>query len=158
TTAGTEAASNSTVCLGPEDVPQPDGMLWILPRYGGQSRINKDGYVVGAPELAVEVAASTSSIDAHKKHESYQKYGVPGYLLWRTVHEAVDWWFLEGGTYKPLPVDEIGVIRSRIFPGLWLDRAALLQRNRAKLMECLQQGIQSVEHKAFVETLSRRKQ
>src|SRR5438445_11940569 len=36
-TPGVKAAANSTARLGPDDVPQPDGLLRILPECGGQS-------------------------------------------------------------------------------------------------------------------------
>jgi Uma2 family endonuclease len=151
---GVDHALNSTVILSDEDVPQPDGLLVIRPEYGGQSRLDEEGYIVGAPELAVEVAASTSSIDAHKKRESYEACGAREYLLWRTVDQEVDWWVLAGGKYKALPIGQDGILRSQAFPGLWLDRAALLERQRAKLMSCLHQGIQSAEHNAFVAALA----
>jgi hypothetical protein len=47
------------------------------------------------------------------------------------------------------------VIKSRIFPGLWLDMAALLTGEMAKVLTVLQQGLNSTEHQAFVERLSR---
>src|SRR5262245_17072020 len=156
-TLGVESATNSTTCLSNDDVPQPDGILQILPEYGGQSRIDEDGYILGAPELVVEVAASATAIDAHEKRESYATYGAREYLLWRTLDQAVDWWWLDQGTYRPLPVDNDGIIRSRVFPGLWLDRAALLQKNRARLIECLQRGLQNAEHKTFIVELGARK-
>ena len=50
-----------------------------------------------------------------------------------------------------------GIFRSVVFPGLWLDAAALLAGDRAKLLAVLQQGLQSPEHAAFVEELARRR-
>jgi hypothetical protein len=43
--------------------------------------------------------------------------------------------------------------RSRVFPGLWLDEAALLRLDVARLMEVLQQGLASRAHAAFVKRL-----
>src|SRR5580698_4717418 len=37
-TPGTQAAANVTVRLDPENVPQPDALLRILPEHGGQTR------------------------------------------------------------------------------------------------------------------------
>src|SRR5262245_28517129 len=156
-TPGVDHAINSTTCLSNDDVPQPDGILQILPEYGGQSRIDEDGYILGAPELVVEVAASSTAIDAYEKRESYATYGAREYLLWRTLDQDVNWWWLDQGAYQPLPVDNNGIIRSRVFPGLWLDRAALLQKDRARLIECLQRGLQSAEHQAFIAELGARK-
>lgn len=156
-TPGVESAANSTTSLSNDDVPQPDAILQIVAECGGQSRIDEDGYIVGAPELVCEVAASSSAIDAHEKRESYAAYGVREYLLWRTVDEQLDWWFLHEGVYRSLPEDCDSIIRSKAFPGLWLDRAALLQKNRFRLIECLQRGLQSAEHHSFVAELSARK-
>jgi Uma2 family endonuclease len=152
-TPGVEAASNSTVRLGLRDVPQPDVLLQILPEFGGRSRIGKDGYIVGPPELVVEVAASSSAIDAHEKRDSYRKAGAREYLLWRTIDEQIDWWFLHENEYRPLPIGEDGIIRSRVFPGLWLHVASLLQMDRAAVVRCLQDGLASDEHKNFIRVL-----
>jgi len=58
-TAGVKHAINSTTQLGADDVPQPDGILHLLPEYGGQSKLSPKGYLAGAPELAFEIAASS---------------------------------------------------------------------------------------------------
>jgi hypothetical protein len=35
----------------------------VLPEHGGLSRVNEEGYLAGPPELIVEAAASSVSID-----------------------------------------------------------------------------------------------
>jgi hypothetical protein len=40
-----------------------------------------------------------------------------------------------------------------VFPGLWLDEAALLRLDSGRLMEVLQQGLASRAHAAFVKRL-----
>src|SRR3954471_22097944 len=155
-TPGVEGATNSTVRLGPRNVPQPDILLQLLPEYGGQSTVDEKGYCAGPPEMAVEIAASSSSIDAHEKRDSYLQSGIQEYLLWRTLGNAVDWWFLEGGQYVPLKPDAAGILRGKVFPGLWLDSVALIQRNRARLIQCLQEGLASPEHQTFLAELTRR--
>jgi Uma2 family endonuclease len=94
-TPGVRAATNSTMRLGPDDVPQPDGLLRIVTEAGGQSRLDAKGYLQGAPELVAEVAASSASLDAREKLACYRRAGAREYLLWRTEDEAVDWWVLE---------------------------------------------------------------
>jgi hypothetical protein len=42
-----------------------------------------------------------------------------------------------------------GVYRSEVYPGLWLDAAAMLQDDLAKVMAVLQQGLASPEHVQF---------
>src|SRR6266498_416147 len=83
-TPGANHATNSTTRLGPDDVPQPDGLLRIAPEYGGQARVDAKGYLDGAPELVVEVAASSVSLDVREKLASYRRAGVREYIVWRT--------------------------------------------------------------------------
>lgn len=157
-TPGVEHGINSTTRLNPDDVPQPDGLLRLLPECGGQSRLDEKGYLQGAPELAVEVAASTASLDAREKLACYRRAGVREYLLWRTEDEALDWFVLEDDDYRPLTPAPDGTLRSKTFPGLWLDPQALLTGDGAKLMAKLQEGLQSAEQAAFVEDLRKRMQ
>jgi hypothetical protein len=45
------------------------------------------------------------------------------------------------------------VARSRVFPGLWLDVAALLRQDSRRLREVAEQGLASRAHAAFVRRL-----
>jgi len=149
-TPGVKAATNSTTRLGPDDVPQPDGLLCIVPECGGQAHMDAKGYLQGAPELVVEVAASSASLDVREKLASYRRAGAREYLVWRTEDAAVDWWVLEEDEYRPLPPGADGLLRSKTFPGLWLDVPALLAGDGVGLMATLQEGVRSPEHAAFV--------
>jgi Uma2 family endonuclease len=155
-TPGVKHAANSTTRLGPDDTPQPDGLLRIVPECGGRAGLDPKGYVQGPPELVVEVAASSASLDVREKGDSYRRAGVREYLVWRTEDEAVDWWILEDDEYRPPASDANGVLRSRQFPGLWLDTTALLAGDGAQLMARLQEGLQSPEHAAVVAALRQR--
>lgn len=151
-TPGVRAGDNSTVRLGPESEPQPDVLLLLERRHGGQAALD-EGYVTGAPELAAEVASSSVSYDMHVKLDVYREHGVREYLAWRVRDRAFDWFVLEGGDYVPLPPGEDGILRSPTFPGLWLDPAALLSGDMARVFEVLRQGIASPEHEEFVRRL-----
>ena len=50
--------------------------------------------------------------------------------------------------------DQGGVIRSQVFPGLWLDGGAMLKGNMQQVLNVLQVGISSTEHQAFVQKLT----
>jgi len=50
------------------------------------------------------------------------------------------------------------VIRSDVFPGLWLDVPALLKGDLARVLATLQRGLRSVEHAEFVTELTGRKE
>jgi len=129
-------------------------MLRIEPQAGGTSRIGDDGYVEGAPELVIEIAASSATYDVRDKRTIYRRNGVREYIVWQVYDRQLDWWVLRDGEYQPLMPDESGVLRSEIFPGLWLDGPALLTDDPATLLATLQQGLASDEHAAFVEKLA----
>jgi Uma2 family endonuclease len=152
-TPGTEAAANATVRLDLDNEPQPDSFLCIAARAGGQTSISDDDYLVGAPELVVEVTASGASYDLHDKKRAYRRNGVREYVVWRTEDGALDWFVLRGGRYVRLRAGEDGVLRSEVFSGLWLDPAALLAGDVARVLACLQRGLASPEHAAFAARL-----
>ena len=146
-TPGVQSGDNCTVRLDAENEPQPDALLRI--KAGGQSTISEDGYVEGAPELIVEIAASTVSIDLHDKQRAYQRNQVQEYLVWRVYDQEFDWFRLREGKYIKLQPDEQGIIKSEIYPGLWLDVNGLLAGNLAKVLQVLQQGIATKEHQNY---------
>jgi Uma2 family endonuclease len=143
---------NATSRLDEDNEPQPDAML-LLPSWAGSSARFEDGYVCGAPDLACEVTASSVSIDLHAKKNAYRRNGVKEYLAWRVEEAAVDWFALVEGRYELMPADEQGRIPSRIFPGLWLDVAALLAGDLPKLFTAVDEGTATDAHRAFVERL-----
>ncbi|CAD5972898.1 hypothetical protein PCC9214_03942 [Planktothrix tepida] len=151
-TPGIELGDNATVRLDLDNEPQPDALLRI--EVGGQSRISQDGYVEGAPELIVEIAASTVSIDVNQKLKVYRRNQVQEYLVWRVDDHEFDWFRLNAGEYIKLESDSNGIIYSQVFPGLWLDKAALLAGNLAQVLAVLQQGLASQSHQDFVQQLA----
>ena len=152
-TPGVATGDNSTTRLDMDNEPQPDAVLLIDPARGGQARISADDYVEAAPELVVEVAASSVSIDLHTKFDMYQRNGVREYLVWRVLEREIDWFVLRSGQYERLAPDAQGVLRSVVFPGLWLDTAALLRGDLAGVLATVQGGLASAEHAAFVTRL-----
>lgn len=155
-TPGTQPGDNSTLLLEKgENQPQPDVLLRILPEYGGQSRHDNKGYILGAPELAAEVSASRVSYDLHAKKDAYERNGVREYVVWRVEEAAIDWFVLRGGRYHALRRRD-GVFRSKVFPGLWLDAPALLAGDLARVLAVVQEGVASPEHRRFVARLAKK--
>ncbi len=152
-TPGTEAYDNATNILGPQSEPQPDACLLIATPSIGQTR-DEDEYIVGAPELIVEIATSPHAIDLHRKRDDYQRAGVREYVVVVLRRPRVIWWALRNGTFAELPLGADGIFRSEVFPGLWLDPAALLRLDRAGVRAVLQQGLATPEHAAFVARLA----
>ena len=71
--------------------------------------------------------------------------------------KRVFWFVRRRGKFKELAADADGLFRSVVFSGLWLDPAALLRRDRKRLLAVLRQGLASAEHAAFVAKLAQRR-
>ncbi len=151
-TPGTEASDNTTVMLGDDGEPQPDLFLRVLPEYGGQSSTTPDDYVLGAPELIVEVAHSSQAIDLHAKKEMYAKYGGREYIVACLREKELRWFDLAAG--NELSPDATGILRPSVFPGLWLNGPAIFALDYAPLMATLEQGLATPDHGAFVQQLT----
>jgi Uma2 family endonuclease len=154
-TPGVEMGDNTTVLLSDEGEPQPDLHLRILPEHGGRSRTTKDDYLAGPPELIIEVAHASRALDLHAKKDDYRRGGVFEYIVWTLADDRLHWFDLTGN--RDLAADADGVLRVRVFPGLWIDSGALFAKDYNKLMATLQQGLATPEHAAFVERLARAK-
>jgi len=152
-TPGVDFSDNATVLLDLENEHQPDALLRLEPLHGGRSRVTRDDYIEGPPDLIVEVAASSAAYDLHDKKRVYARSGVPEYLVAQAYERRVDWWELREGVFTPLPLEADGTLRSRVFPGLWLDPAALWAGDAAALLATLQRGLADPAHAAFVERL-----
>ena len=137
-----------------DNEPQPDAVLRLHPSRAGSSWLDDSGCLQGVPELVVEIAASSAHLDAGEKRDLYERIGVPEYILWRTLDDSIDWWSLVDGTYQPLPMDAEGVIRSDIFPGLWLHVPGMIQGNIRLTTGILEAGLASAEHKYFASRLN----
>ena len=151
-TPNVQTGDNATVRLDPENEPQPDALLRI--EKGGNSIISEDGYVEGGPELIVEIAASTVSIDLHDKLKAYRRNQVQEYVVWRVDDNEIDWFRLKDEKYIKLQADENGIIKSEIYPGLWLDVTALLKGDLVKVLDVLKQGIETPAHTNFCQKIS----
>jgi Uma2 family endonuclease len=120
---------------------------------GGQARLTEDGYLEGVPELVVEIAASSAAIDLGNKLQAYRRNGVGEYIVWQVFENRLDWFQLVEEEYRSLAPDQDGIIRSQVFPGLWLAVEALLSHQMAQVLTVLQEGLNSPDHAAFVERL-----
>ncbi|MEB3229548.1 MAG: Uma2 family endonuclease [Leptolyngbyaceae bacterium] len=152
-TPGIEPADNTTVRLDLDNEPQPDALLRLEEAYGGQSHISDDDYIEGAPELIVEIAASTASYDLHDKLRVYRRNGVQEYLVWLVEDQEFRWYWLQDGEYILQQADASGILKSRCFPGLWLAVSDLLSGQMARVLDIQQQGLASPEHREFVASL-----
>jgi Uma2 family endonuclease len=157
-TPGLLYGGDVTVFLDEFGEPQPDALLGIPVAAGGRTRLVREGgkhYVDGAPELVAEIAASTASIDLNAKLTAYQRNGVGEYLVVLTEDQReVRWMQLLDGRFQPIPPDSDGLLKSRLFPGLWLHPAALLAGDLPTLFAAIDRGCATPEHAAFVSRLN----
>lgn len=147
---------HNTSCFLLQDLPQPDVHLRILPEYGGRS-YEKDRLLAGTPEFFAEVCRSSVVYDLHQKKDLYEEAGIPEYLAILIAEKEVRWHVLEEGRYRLMDPGPDGVYRARVFPGLWLDARAFLDRDMPRVLAVLQQGIASPEHQQFVQRLQEEK-
>ena len=84
-----------------------------------------------------------------------------GYLLGlaptgkRYENTHIHWFTLKDGDYIRLEPDSAdGLLKSTVFPGLWLDSSALVKLDIAKVLAALARGTASPEHAAFVQKLA----
>jgi Uma2 family endonuclease len=138
-TPGLRSVDNATLRLDRENVLQPDACLWI--ENSGKAWIDQDDYLAGAPELVVEIAASSAAHDLHDKLRVYRRNGVQEYLVLAAYEQEVYWFNWQTGEDRVITPDADGILRSQLFPGLWFDPARFWQVDVAGLLAVLQQGM-----------------
>lgn len=154
-TPGIHIGDNSTLRLDLDNEPQPDVFALIDPECGGQARFGLKGYVDGAPELVVEVSASSVSIDMHKKLEVYRRSGVQEYVVWRVEDGEFSWFVLQNDAFVLISPGQDGLYHSAVLPGLVLDPNAILAGDLRKVSEDQLAAFQGEDHKIFLEKLAR---
>lgn len=153
-TPGVRTGNNSSTRIDDDNMPQPDAFLRLPESMGSTVQRAADGYLHGVPDLVVEVAASSASIDLHRKLEVYRRSGVREYVVWRTLEEEIDWFVLDNGNFERRARDADGWFRSRLFPGLWLQPDVLMHGLPDRVHLMMHEGMKSPEHAAFVKALA----
>lgn len=155
-TEGTEAFIDITAIMSDNSVPQPDLSLILTPEAGGQTVENARGYLTGAPELAVEVSNTTAGIDLNAKMRVYERYGVREYLVVIVREREVRWFVRRKDRFTAMKPDADGLLKSKVFPGLWLQPDTVFDRSARRLLATLRQGLASPEHAKFVAKLAKK--
>lgn len=154
-TPGIELAAEFSTVLGPWTEVQPDLLLRVLPECGGNAATpDPEGMLVGAPELAVEVSDSTLQKDLSAKKTAYAKAGVLEYLVFDVAGRKLHAFDLPAGTAMKAPR---GIWKSRAYPGLWIDAAALFAGNLMDALKTLERGVAYKSHANFVARLAARR-
>jgi len=74
--------------------------------------------------------------------------------VWRVEEEGVSWFQQINNQFQPLMADNAGILRSSVFPGLWLDPRALVEMDGAKVLACLQAGMSGSEYRMWRDQLA----
>jgi Uma2 family endonuclease len=148
-----EVLDNATAILGWKSEPQPDGMLRILPEFGGKTWDERE-FVHGAPELVVEVAKATRYVDLGPKPVDYELAGVLEYVVHAIDPDEIFWFGQEQGVLVQRSIGGDELYRSTVFPGLWLDPQALLKGDRQRFRAVVDRGCGTLEHAAFITRLA----
>jgi hypothetical protein len=148
-TPGLQRALNATTQFDDYGEPQPDLQLRIPEELGGLSRI-ENGYLVGPPELIVEISRTTRKYDLGPKKADYERAGVLEYLFIGLDPQEIRWFAREGARLVEVAAGEDGIYRSQVFPGLWLDPHAYFAEDIETLFTTLDQGLATPAHAEFV--------
>lgn len=117
------------VKFNPYCVVEPD---LIFVRRERWEEIYRDGVIMGAPDIVVEVIAPGSrSHDRVTKFGLYAGNGVPEYWLVDPVAREVAMHTLVMGVYEPVTPNRDGALVSRVLPGVTVDPAGCFAPRRA---------------------------
>jgi Uma2 family endonuclease len=147
-TPGVNVADNATLRLDLDNELQPDVTVWLD---GGGAFVDDDDYLQGAPELIIEVAASSAAIDLHTKLQVYRRNGVQEYLVLLTHERVTRWHRFQAGETTLILADAEGVLQSQVLPGLHLHEQRFWAGDLAGVLAVLQAGIETPAHAAFVQ-------
>ena len=137
--------------MGDGEEPEPDATLRVLtPEQDLAEEEEYGGYAVGPDGLVVEASDTTRRRDAGPKRDDSERRGVPEYLMLDVVARRAVWLVRDGGGFIEVTPGPAGLLKSRRFPGLWLDPAAFVAGDGTALKAALAAGLASPEHASFV--------
>ena len=148
-------SGNNVSCTMLGQSPQPEIYLRIAEGFGGKL-VPPGKLLAVVPELVVEISVTSGEIDLGPKLALYRRAGVQEYITIQALLERIVWRVLEDGRYRDIQPDSQGILRSKSFPGLWLDTAAYWAGDRRRMRQTLNLGLETVEHQEFVELLRQR--
>ncbi len=109
--------SRAAMKLSEIDAPEPDIMFISnakLPQSKGKA-------LEGPADLVIElVSPGSRRLDLMEKKELYAKFGVREYWVIDAFRQTASFWKNSGGSWKDIPLDHMGVVRSTVIPGFWL--------------------------------------
>ncbi|MBM3738396.1 MAG: Uma2 family endonuclease [Acidobacteria bacterium] len=139
----------NTSCRLAGSMPQTDVCLRIHPDHGGGTATGR-AWLEGTPDSSV-------ARDLGPKKALYQRAQVPEYLTYEIASGRLTWRSLgRDGSYRNIRPQPDGSLRSRVFPGLWIDPVALAEGR--SLLTMVRKGMRSPEYREFRKLLRGRRQ
>ena len=140
-----KARSTPTVLLDEDAEPEPDGVLMRRrpgEEPGDQAGPGAAGHVDRPPELTAEISVSSLAKDLGPKFRDYHAAGVAEYVVFDVRGRRARWFARDAdGVFVDLPPGPDGVLKSREFPGLWLDVAAFYAEDAAAVEAAVAKGV-----------------
>ena len=155
-TPGLRLANNQSFVIDEDNELQPDLCVRFQAALGGRVQESEEGLYIGVPEFVVEVAASSASYDLHNKLNVYRRNGVQEYLVLLAYERETRFFRLSGGEYVEVGPEEDGVLRSQVLPGFQFRSDWFWEGRMSELLQLVQEGVGSPEHKAFAAKLEAR--
>jgi len=156
-TPGCGFRTTTTSVLDPMSEPEPDVMLYVCREFGGSVYVDEEDFVTGVPNFITEVANSSLAIDLDRKKVDYQRAGVQEYLFILAKEQRLVWFELLDGLYVEKQTDVDGVLKSTIFPGLWLSPDSLFEEHSAALLGTLREGMATADYRTWRLSLENRR-
>lgn len=148
-TPGILAGDNQSVILDQENELQPDLCVWVSEERRAKSEESEKGPLIGAPDLVVEVAASSASQELHSKLNVYLRSRVREYLVLLAYERETRFFRLVDGEFRAVQPDDAGVFRSQVLPGFRFRSDWFWQGRISELLELAREGLASQEHRDF---------
>ncbi len=101
-----------------------------------------------------EAFFATNCCHLDEKRIDYERTDVREYLVIILDPQEVVWHARHGDKLMRIPPDPDGLYRSTVFPGLWLDLEALLNKDLDRVIATLSRGLSSPEHTDFIAQLT----
>ena len=140
-TPGVEGGDNSSLRLDLDNMPQPDAFLYDPAPHRRPGRISEDDYIEGGPELIAEVASSSVSYDLHDEAPtSIAAMGCANTSSGGSGTGRSTGSSCARGSTSGCRSARTGIYRSEVFPGLWLDPAALIRGDSRRVVEVVGAG------------------
>jgi hypothetical protein len=155
-TPSLKAVGNCTLILDDRNEFQPDMMLFRDRNAGGRVS-TADRYLRGVPEFVCEITYSKKDTECHAKRIVYERCGVDEYCVIRLDDREIDWWIHDGVTFQSATLEEGRIFNSQVHPGLRINEQAIWEDDLPTLFRCMEEGLATPEHAAFVASLASRK-